>query len=95
MVNNIYDISILKKELFISLLQVQSDSYKTFKLITQEDFDKIAPKPPKKLNQGMPPPPPRSQEVSLLYTTQLIIVLTLQLEKNCWDLCVYVYSRLE
>lgn len=39
---------------------VQSDSYKTVKLITQEDFDKIAPRPPKKLNQEVPPPPPPS-----------------------------------
>lgn len=39
---------------------VQSDSYKTFKIITQEDFDKIAPKPPRKVQQEGPPPPPPS-----------------------------------
>ncbi|CAH1393484.1 unnamed protein product [Nezara viridula] len=39
---------------------VHSDSYKTVKLITQEDYEKIAPKAPRKIYQEMPPPPPPS-----------------------------------
>lgn len=35
-----------------------STSYKTVNLITQEDFEKIAPKTVKKVNQEVPPPPP-------------------------------------
>lgn len=33
-------------------------NYKTVNLITQEQFDKIVPKPPKIVNQEVPPPPP-------------------------------------
>lgn len=34
------------------------NNYKTVNLITQEQFDKIVPKPPKIVNQEVPPPPP-------------------------------------
>lgn len=34
------------------------------KLITQEDYEKIAPKAPRKIYQEMPPPPPPSLNTS-------------------------------
>ncbi|XP_044741476.1 la-related protein 1B isoform X2 [Chrysoperla carnea] len=37
-----------------------SSSYKTVNLITREDFEKMAPKVPKKPNPEVPPPPPPS-----------------------------------
>lgn len=43
-------------------LQVQpsSGSYKTVNVITQEDFEKMAPRAPRKVNPEVPPPPPPS-----------------------------------
>jgi len=37
-----------------------SGSYKTVNIITQEDFEKMAPRAPRKLNPEVPPPPPPS-----------------------------------
>lgn len=36
----------------------QTNSYKTLNIITQEDFEKMAPKVMKKTNRDVPPPPP-------------------------------------
>lgn len=33
-------------------------SYKTINMISQEDFEKMAPKVPRKANPEVPPPPP-------------------------------------
>lgn len=33
-------------------------SYKTINVISQEDFEKMAPKAPRKVNPEVPPPPP-------------------------------------
>ena len=41
--------------------QLQSSgSYKTVNIITQEDFEKMTPRAPRKLNPEVPPPPPPS-----------------------------------
>lgn len=37
-------------------------SYKTVNMISQEDFEKMAPKAPRKANPEVPPPPPPSME---------------------------------
>lgn len=39
-------------------LQPNSGSYKTVNVITQEDFEKMAPRAPRKANPEVPPPPP-------------------------------------
>lgn len=46
----------------VYILQVQpsSGSYKTVNVITQEDFEKMAPRAPRKVNPEVPPPPPPS-----------------------------------
>lgn len=41
-------------------VQASSGSYKTVNIITQEDFEKMAPRAPKKANPEVPPPPPPS-----------------------------------
>lgn len=41
-------------------VQASSGSYKTVNVITQEDFEKMAPRAPKKANPEVPPPPPPS-----------------------------------
>lgn len=38
----------------------QTGSYKTVNVITQEDFEKMTPRLPKKMNPEVPPPPPPS-----------------------------------
>lgn len=48
-----------------------SGSYKTVNVITQEDFDKMAPKPNKRINQEVPPPPPALNDSSKLNTSDL------------------------
>ncbi|XP_023719871.1 la-related protein 1 isoform X3 [Cryptotermes secundus] len=42
-----------------------SGSYKTVNIITQEDFEKMTPRAPRKLNPEVPPPPPPSLAQSL------------------------------
>ncbi|XP_050576410.1 la-related protein 1B isoform X2 [Bombus affinis] len=49
-------------------------SYKTVNVISQEDFEKMAPKAPKKANPEVPPPPPSAiedMEVSRSLPTQM------------------------
>lgn len=43
-----------------------SSSYKTLNIITQEDFEKMAPKATKKSQEAPPPPPPTYNDDSLL-----------------------------
>lgn len=52
----------IKITTIIYILQVQpsSGSYKTVNVITQEDFEKMAPRAPRKVNPEVPPPPPPS-----------------------------------
>ncbi|XP_046833296.1 la-related protein 1 isoform X2 [Vespa crabro] len=38
------------------------NNYKTVNVISQEDFEKMAPKPPRKTNPEVPPPPPSAVE---------------------------------
>lgn len=38
------------------------NNYKTVNVISQEDFEKMAPKPPRKANPEVPPPPPSAVE---------------------------------
>lgn len=44
-----------------------SGSYKTVNIITQEAFEKIAPRAPKKQNPEVPPPPPPMVIIMLFY----------------------------
>ncbi|KAG5317216.1 LARP protein, partial [Pseudoatta argentina] len=65
-------------------------SYKTVNMISQEDFEKMAPKAPRKANPEVPPPPPPSME-------DLEVSISSQLpstspdkkdnrqERNCWS----------
>lgn len=52
----------IKITTMVYILQVQpsSGSYKTVNVITQEDFEKMAPRAPRKVNPEVPPPPPPS-----------------------------------
>ncbi|XP_028047135.2 la-related protein 1B [Monomorium pharaonis] len=40
-------------------------SYKTVNMISQEDFEKMAPKAPKKANPEVPPPPPAIEDLEI------------------------------
>ncbi|XP_066598042.1 la-related protein 1B-like isoform X2 [Prorops nasuta] len=40
-------------------------SYKTVNIISQEDFEKMTPKAPKKANPEVPPPPPTMEEIEV------------------------------
>jgi hypothetical protein len=51
--------------LCVSCQQQSSGSYKTVNIITQEDFEKMTPRAPRKLNPEVPPPPPPSLSQSL------------------------------
>ncbi|XP_006562503.2 la-related protein 1B isoform X2 [Apis mellifera] len=69
-------------------------SYKTVNVISQEDFEKMAPKAPKKANPEVPPPPPSAiedMEVSHSLPTQVITSVDTQerkdrrVDKNRWN----------
>ncbi|XP_076179410.1 la related protein isoform X2 [Ptiloglossa arizonensis] len=69
-------------------------SYKTVNVISQEDFEKMAPKAPKKANPEVPPPPPAAMEdmeVSHSLPTQVPIVADNQekrdrrTDRNRWN----------
>ncbi|XP_076626605.1 la related protein isoform X2 [Colletes latitarsis] len=69
-------------------------SYKTINVISQEDFEKMAPKAPKKANPEVPPPPPSTIEdmdVSESLPTQMPIVSDSQekrdrrADRNRWN----------
>lgn len=49
-----------------------SGSYKTVNIITQEVFEKIAPRAPKKQNPEVPPPPPPVVIVLFIYLSIVI-----------------------
>ncbi|XP_031838631.1 la related protein isoform X2 [Nomia melanderi] len=60
-------------------------SYKTVNVISQEDFEKMAPKAPKKTNPEVPPPPPLAIddiEVSQSLPTQASIMIDIQEKKD-------------
>ena len=44
-------------------------SYKTVNVISQEDFEKIAPKLPRKMNPEVPPPPPLASDEEVAQVT--------------------------
>ncbi|KOC66335.1 La-related protein 1 [Habropoda laboriosa] len=69
-------------------------SYKTVNVISQEDFEKMAPKAPKKANPEVPPPPPSAMEdleVSRSLPTQMSMTIDSQekrdrrADKNRWN----------
>ncbi|XP_053976270.1 la-related protein 1B isoform X2 [Hylaeus volcanicus] len=69
-------------------------SYKTVNVISQEDFEKMAPKAPKKTNPEVPPPPPSAiedMEVSQSLPTQVPIAMDSQekrdrrTDRNRWN----------
>ncbi|KAG8280952.1 La ribonucleoprotein domain member 1B [Homalodisca vitripennis] len=47
-----------------------SGSYKTVNVITQEDFEKMAPRAPRKVNPEVPPPPPPSLSTAAEFPTE-------------------------
>ena len=49
-------------------------NYKTVNVISQEDFEKLAPRIPKKQNPEVPPPPPPPLVVRLLYIKILLTI---------------------
>ncbi|XP_069680405.1 la-related protein 1B isoform X2 [Periplaneta americana] len=49
-----------------------SGSYKTVNIITQEDFEKMTPRAPRKLNPEVPPPPPPSLAQSVSAEEEII-----------------------
>ena len=61
-------------------------------MISQEDFEKMAPKAPRKANPEVPPPPPPSMEdLEVSVSSQVIQTLRnkkIILEKNIYILCI-------
>lgn len=60
-------------------------SYKTVNVISQEDFEKMAPKAPKKTNPEVPPPPPSAMddmEVSHSLPAQVSITIDIQEKRD-------------
>ncbi|XP_078052677.1 la related protein isoform X3 [Augochlora pura] len=60
-------------------------SYKTVNVISQADFEKMAPKAPKKTNPEVPPPPPSAMddmEVSQSLPTQVPITIDIQEKRD-------------
>ncbi|CAK9809530.1 La-related protein 1 [Anthophora quadrimaculata] len=69
-------------------------SYKTVNVISQEDFEKMAPKAPKKTNPEVPPPPPSAMEdleISRSLPVQMSVTIDSQekkdrrVDKNRWN----------
>lgn len=50
-------------------------SYKTVNIISQEVFEKIAPKAPRKANPEVPPPPPSVDDVGVPQVTFAPVII--------------------
>lgn len=50
-------------------------SYKTVNIISQEVFEKIAPKAPRKANPEVPPPPPAVDDVEVQQVTFAPVII--------------------
>ncbi|XP_029667937.1 la-related protein 1B [Formica exsecta] len=58
-------------------------SYKTINMISQEDFEKMAPKVPRKANPEVPPPPPSCiEDLEILQSTLSLQLPSISLEKK-------------
>ncbi|KAL6417935.1 hypothetical protein ACFW04_012431 [Cataglyphis niger] len=58
-------------------------SYKTINMISQEDFEKMAPKVPRKANPEVPPPPPScTEDLEILQSTLSLQLPSVSLEKK-------------
>lgn len=63
-----------------------SGSYKTVTIISQEDFQKMAPPAPRKQNPEVPPPPPPVQHVCIFYEFEKLNIVLYYILITRWKI---------